>query len=93
MTKRFLVSVLTVIFLTLVAAPVIGQADDFEPTGLVDETAMLRALSCAEYLESHAIRAYSSVTAAQTATAKEIVKHIRNEDLKDGFTARDIYRR
>lgn len=70
-----------------------AQADDFEPTGLVDETAMLRALSCAEYLESHAIRAYSSVTAAQTATAKQILKHIRNRDLKDGFSARDIYRR
>ena len=62
-------------------------------TGPVNEVATLRAISFAEYLESHARRAYAAGSEAEAAAAKAILGHIRKGDLKDGFTARDIHRR
>jgi hypothetical protein len=58
----------------------------------VDQISTLRAVSLAAYLESHAKRLYGAAIMAEIIAAKEILKHIRKGDLKDGFTARDVYR-
>ena len=60
--------------------------------GPVDEIAVIRAIAFAEYLESHAKRAYGSGTQLEAATGKAIVARIRKGDLKGEFTARDIQR-
>jgi putative DNA primase/helicase len=62
-------------------------------SGPIGETALLRALAFAEYLETHARRAYGAASEAETASAKAILSRIRHRELLDGFTARDIYRR
>jgi Protein of unknown function (DUF3987) len=61
--------------------------------GPVSHRALLKALATAHYLESHARRVYSSACESELAAAKAILKHIRNGDLKDGFTARDLHQR
>ena len=53
---------------------------------------MKKALALATYLESHAKRVYASGPEAEVAAAKVILKHIRNGDLDDGFTIRDVMR-
>lgn len=60
-------------------------------TGPVSEVAVSRAIAWAEYLESHANRAYASVTMGKVATAKAILKRIRSGDLTSPFKSRDIY--
>jgi Protein of unknown function (DUF3987) len=65
-------------------------ADD--AAGAIQERALLRALAFADYLETHARRAYGAGIEAETAAAKAIIKHIRRGDLKDGFTLRDAMR-
>ena len=60
--------------------------------GNVGEKAMQRALAMATYLETHARRVYGAGSEAETAAAKAILLHIRREELKDGFSARDVYR-
>ena len=62
-------------------------------TGPVNQVALLRALELAEYLESHAHRAYGAGAEAEVAAAKAILAHIRKGDIDDNFCARDIYRR
>jgi len=59
--------------------------------GSISETAIVRALSFVEYLETHARRAYAAGSQAETAAAKAILSHIRKGNLQDGFTARDIH--
>ena len=66
-------------------------ADD--GTGPVGEAALMRALAFAEYLETHAWRAYSAGLANEAATAKLILARIRKGELADGFTAREIQRK
>jgi hypothetical protein len=61
--------------------------------GPVNDNAMVRALAWVHYLKSHAVRAYGSVTLADVAGAKALLKHIRSGDVIDAFTARDIYRK
>jgi hypothetical protein len=61
-------------------------------SGAISETAILRALAFAGYLETHAERAYGAGSEAATTAAKAILRRIGNGDLADGFTARDIYR-
>jgi putative DNA primase/helicase len=61
--------------------------------GPVSQDALLKALATAYYLESHARRVYGSGHEAELAAAKAILKHIRNGDLTDGFTARDVHQR
>ncbi len=58
--------------------------------GDVKELAMLRALSFAEYLETHARRAYGSGHQVEVETAKAILGRIRKGDLTGEFTSRDI---
>jgi Protein of unknown function (DUF3987) len=61
--------------------------------GPVTQQSLVRALAFAYYLESHARRVYGSTSQSELAAAKAILKHIRNGDLQDGFTARDIHQR
>jgi len=60
--------------------------------GLVTKPPLLQALAWAEYLETHANRAYKSVTMPNVATAKAILKRIRKSDLKESFSSRDVWR-
>ena len=62
-------------------------------TGPVSHRALLKALAAAYYLESHARRVYGSGQEGELAAAKAILKHIRNRNLADGFTARDVHQR
>jgi Protein of unknown function (DUF3987) len=61
--------------------------------GPVTQESLVRALAFAHYLESHARRVYGSTSQSELAAGKAILKHIRNGDLQDGFTARDIHQR
>ena len=64
-----------------------------EATGPVSERATLQALAWAEYLETHARRAYASVTSPEVSAAKAILEKLRRGELPRTFAARDIYRR
>lgn len=59
--------------------------------GDVSEAAMLRALGWADYLSSHARRAYAAVTHTQVDAAKALLRRIRKGDLAGSFTLRDVY--
>ncbi len=59
--------------------------------GLICENAILRALAFSEYLESHASRVYSAGIQSEVAAANAILKKIRQSELKDGFTLRNIH--
>jgi putative DNA primase/helicase len=61
-------------------------------TGPVTERAALQALAWAEYLETHARRAYGSVTVPEVAAAKAIISRIRKGDLKREFSSREVWR-
>jgi Protein of unknown function (DUF3987) len=61
--------------------------------GPVTQESLVRALAFAHYLESHARRVYGSTSQSELEAAKAILKHVRNDDLQDGFTARDIHQR
>ena len=61
--------------------------------GPIARAPTLRALAWAEYLETHARRAYASVTTPETGAAKAIVKRLRCGDLSTTFRARDVYRK
>ena len=61
--------------------------------GPVSLAALLRALSFAKFLESHARRLYAAGDEAERAAAGAILAKIRKRDLQDGFTARDIHRK
>lgn len=53
--------------------------------------ALLRALAWAEYLQSHAMRAYAAGARAQTDGARALLGKIKGGKLKNGFTPRDAY--
>jgi putative DNA primase/helicase len=61
-------------------------------TGPVGVAAVRRAIAWATYLESHARRAYGSVTSASANTAKAILAKIRSGHLKAEFQSRDVWR-
>lgn len=71
-------------------ALIIHLADNH--TGPVSHTAILKALAWGEYLETHAIRAYASVTAPEVQAARAILRRIEKGDVSGTFAARDIYR-
>lgn len=62
------------------------------PTGPVDAAAVRRAIAWAAFLESHARRAYGSVTVASADTARAILAKIRSGHLKAEFSSRDVWR-
>jgi putative DNA primase/helicase len=59
--------------------------------GAVGIKPLLMALAWVEYLESHAIRAYASVTAAETGAARTILAKLKSGQLTSPFTARDVH--
>jgi len=61
-------------------------------TGPVGIAATTRALAWADYLESHARRAYGAAMQNDTIPAKLILSRIRRAELPSEFTARDVYR-
>ena len=61
-------------------------------TGRIGKEALQRALDMADYLETHARRAYGSIAATEASAARAILTRIRKGDLKVGVTARDVYR-
>ena len=66
-------------------------ADD--GSGPVSETAMLRALGWATYLESHARRIYGGAVSPEVEAARAILRRIKRGDLpRDGFSSRDVWR-
>lgn len=60
--------------------------------GPVSERATLQALAWAEYLESHARRAYASVVTPEISAAKAIIQRLRKGDLPRTFSSRDVWR-
>jgi hypothetical protein len=60
--------------------------------GPVSLSALKQALCWAEYLESHARRAYASTSLDNAEAARLIWRRVRKGDLPALFTARDIYR-
>ncbi len=60
-------------------------------TGPVKETALLRALSWAELLESHARRAYASIQQARTEAARALLVKIRTGVVPNPIRPRDVY--
>lgn len=61
-------------------------------TGPVSERATLQALAWAEYLETHARRAYASVTMPEVGAAKAILARIRKGDLPRMFASWQVWR-
>ena len=66
--------------------------DDAREGGDINERNVDRAIAFSHYLETHAKRIYAAGSKDETDGAKEILKHIRRGDLRDGFTARDTHR-
>jgi len=60
--------------------------------GPVSGTTTLKALAWGEYLETHAQRAYSSVSNPSIMVAKEIIKKIKKGKLKTPFGSKDVWR-
>jgi len=61
-------------------------------SGPVSEDATLRTLAWGDYLETHAERAYSSVSRPDVSTAKAILHRIKKGDLKTPFVSKDVWR-
>jgi putative DNA primase/helicase len=61
-------------------------------TGPVGAVSVRRAIGWAAYLETHARRAYGSVTAASADTAKAILAKLRSGHLKAPFSSREVWR-
>ncbi len=57
----------------------------------ISHKSLLRALSWAEYLRSHAERAYAAGAAPDTAGAVALLAKIRERKVVDGFSPRDVY--
>ena len=57
----------------------------------IGETALLKALAWADYLEAHARRAYASVTQAEAESARALLNRIRKGEVPDPFAPRDVY--
>lgn len=69
----------------------IGIADGAE-VGPISVEAAEKAAAFCEYLESHARRVYGLVLDIDQQAAAQLVEKIQKGKLKDGFTARDVYR-
>ena len=59
--------------------------------GVIGEAALLKSLAWAEYLESHARRAYASVTQAEVEGARALLHRIRRGEVSNPFVPRDVY--
>lgn len=59
--------------------------------GAIGTTSILKALAWAEYLQSHARRAYASVAQAQAEGGRALLRRIKNGEIINPFTPRDVY--
>lgn len=59
----------------------------------VSAEAAAMAVQWCEYLMSHARRIYGLLETAPIESAKELLRHLKRADLKNGFTIRDVYRK
>ena len=59
--------------------------------GPIGNTALLKSLAWAEYLESHARRAYASVAQAEAIGARALMQRIKRGEVSNPFTPRDVY--
>ena len=62
-------------------------------TGAVSQQPLLKALAATHYPKSHAQRVYGSGDEAELAAARAILARIKTDDLKDGFTTRDVHQK
>lgn len=62
-------------------------------TGGIGIDSLKRAIAWKKFLLSHAERAYAAVTAGSKDAAMALAKHIKQGDLQDGFTVRNVYRK
>jgi putative DNA primase/helicase len=60
--------------------------------GDIGQEALIRALAMAKYLETHARRVYGASDTIEILAAEAILAHVRQDDLEEGFTARDVQR-
>ena len=72
-------------------ALILHLLDDGKPE--VTLTALERAIAWGEYLESHARRIYTSVTASADLAARAIGQKLLDGELETQFAARDVYRK
>lgn len=77
------------------AVPVLALLDHLcdGDTGAVGLKSLEKAIRWHEYLKSHAAKVYGGIRNGGAAPAREILRRINEGDIKDGFTARDVYRR
>jgi putative DNA primase/helicase len=61
-------------------------------SGPVGRRQVLQALGWAEYLESHAQRAYGAVTTPEVEAAQAVLFRLRRGELKPQFGSRDVWR-
>ncbi len=61
--------------------------------GAVASGALRRAIAIADYAEAHARRCYAAGAQSEVTAAKAILSRIRNGDLEDGFTLRDVHQK
>jgi putative DNA primase/helicase len=57
----------------------------------ISQQAMRKALAFSKYLETHARRLYGATNETERAAAQAILTKIRERELPDGFTAREVY--
>jgi hypothetical protein len=62
-------------------------------SGPVSLRATAQAAAWCEYLESHARRVYGLAANRGKSAAYELSRRVEKGEIKDGFTARDVYRR
>lgn len=61
--------------------------------GEVDRVSLVKALAWIEYLETHARRAYASVSSPEIAAAKAILERLRRGEIEREFAPHEIYRK
>jgi putative DNA primase/helicase len=62
-------------------------------TGAVGLESLEKGLGWHEYLKTHAAKVYGGIRNGGASPARELLRRIREGDIKDGFTAREVYRR
>lgn len=60
-------------------------------SGPIGVASLHKAMAWARYLESHARRAYASVTQAEAEGARALLNRIRRGEVPDPFGPRDVY--
>lgn len=68
-----------------------NDLDQVIETTCVNVEAINRAIKWCNYLETHAVRLYSSAVNHRMESAKALLKKIQKKEVRDGFTSRDVY--